>query len=43
MASVRPFQISVSDSAIDQLHKKLELANVPDGIEDAEWEYGASL
>lgn len=43
MASVRPFQISVSDRAIDQLHKKLELTNIPDGIEDAEWEYGVSL
>jgi hypothetical protein len=43
MAEIRSFQINVSESAILRLHQKLELTNLPDEIDDAGWEYGASL
>jgi len=38
-----PFKISVADSQIDLLRKKLELATFPDELQDAEWRYGAPL
>ena len=38
-----PFKISVADSQIDLLRKKLELATFPDELQDAEWRYGVPL
>jgi hypothetical protein len=43
MADIRPFLINVSESAILRLHQKLELTDLPDEIDGAAWEYGASL
>ncbi|OBZ71357.1 putative epoxide hydrolase [Grifola frondosa] len=41
--SEQPFKISVSDSDIELLHKKLELARLPDELDEAGWEYGVPL
>ena len=43
MASIRPFKIEVPNGAIERLHQKLEIANFPDELEAADWEYGAAL
>ena len=43
MASIRSFKIDVPDSAIERLHQKLEITNIPDELEGADWEYGAAL
>ncbi|CDO72048.1 hypothetical protein BN946_scf184943.g83 [Trametes cinnabarina] len=38
-----PFKLSVPDSDIDLLHKKLDLTRFPDELENAAWNYGAPL
>ena len=38
-----PFKISVPDHLIDRLHRKLELATLPDELEGAGWDYGVPL
>ncbi|KAJ6451639.1 Alpha/Beta hydrolase protein [Mycena sanguinolenta] len=38
-----PFKISVPDHLIDRLHRKLELATLPDELEGAKWDYGVPL
>jgi pimeloyl-ACP methyl ester carboxylesterase len=43
MSSIKPYKINVPQSKIDRLHKKLELYDLPDELEAAEWEYGAPL
>src|SRR5438046_10676519 len=43
MSVIRPFRINVSDEAIEQLHKKLELTRLPGDLDEAAWEYGAPL
>ncbi|KAG8529906.1 uncharacterized protein KY384_005387 [Bacidia gigantensis] len=43
MASIEPYNVSVSESAIQRLHKKLEAADFPDELDEAGWDYGASL
>jgi hypothetical protein len=43
MATIRPFKINVSETAIKRLHQKLDLTNLPEELDGAEWEYGASL
>lgn len=42
-SSVTPFEISVSDKAIEDLHSKLASATLPDEIEAAGWDYGSPL
>jgi len=42
MATIRPYNIDVSDERISRLHKKLELADFPADPE-AGTEYGASV
>ena len=39
MPSIKPYKIDVPQSKIDRLHKKLELSDLPDEIDAAEWEY----
>ena len=39
----RSFSISVPDSELDFLKKKLELARFPDELEGAGWDYGVPL
>ena len=34
------FTISVPDAELDLLRKKLELARLPDELQDAGWDYG---
>ena len=43
MAPVTPFTIAVSNDHLDRLQKKLELAEFPDELDHAEWDYGAPL
>lgn len=43
MASIRSFKITVPKSAIERLHQKLELTDLPNEIDEADWEYGAAL
>jgi hypothetical protein len=43
MSTIRPFKIDISDTAIELLHKKLDLTRLPGELEDAEWEFGAPL
>ncbi|KAF8555650.1 alpha/beta-hydrolase [Imleria badia] len=38
-----PFTISVSDGNLNLLRSKLELATLPDELEDADWKYGVPL
>ena len=39
----KPFAISVSDDRLSLLRRKLELATLPDELEDADWKYGVPL
>lgn len=43
MSSIKPYKINVPQDKIDRLHKKLDLCDLPDEIDAAEWEYGAPL
>jgi hypothetical protein len=43
MSTIRPFQISIPDEAIELLHKKLDLTRLPGELDDAGWEFGAPL
>ncbi len=38
-----PFKLTVPDSDLELLHKKLELVRFPDELEGAGWDYGAPL
>lgn len=39
----RPFQISILDSALSDLQKRLALTRFPDELDDANWDYGVPL
>ncbi|KAJ7088393.1 Alpha/Beta hydrolase protein [Mycena belliarum] len=41
--SESPFKISVPDATIVRLRQKLDLTNLPDELEGAEWDYGVPL
>ncbi|KAF8139440.1 Alpha/Beta hydrolase protein [Mycena galopus ATCC 62051] len=41
--SESPFKISIPDAVLERLHKKLELADLPDELDGAGWEYGVPL
>lgn len=43
MAAEMPFKISVSETDIELLRKKLEQVRFPDELEDAGWKYGTPL
>ena len=43
MASIEPYTISIPDAKLEQLQKKLEAADFPDELDEAEWAYGAPL
>jgi microsomal epoxide hydrolase len=43
MASPVPFQISIPESEISRLLKKLEDVRFPDELEDSKWDYGVPL
>ena len=38
-----PFTIAVPDDKLHLLRRKLELASLPDELEDADWTYGVPL
>ncbi|KAF7357442.1 Alpha beta-hydrolase [Mycena sanguinolenta] len=38
-----PYKISIPDDLIDRLHRKLELATLPDELDGAGWDYGVPL
>lgn len=40
MSIIRPYTISIPDSAIAQLAQKLSSAIIPDELDEADWEYG---
>lgn len=39
----KPFKIDVPNSEVELLRKKLELARLPDELDEAGWKYGAPL
>lgn len=43
MSGIEPYNISVRQTAIDRLQQKLALVDLPDELDDASWDYGASL
>ena len=43
MADITPFQISVSDAAIEDLKTRLNLAKFPDELDQAGWDLGSPL
>ena len=43
MASIRPYNISIPNSALAELKAKLSSASFPDELHDAEWEYGVPV
>ena len=40
---IRPFEIAVPQSVLDDLQERLERTRFPDEIEGADWDYGANL
>ncbi|CAF9923879.1 MAG: hypothetical protein GOMPHAMPRED_003474 [Gomphillus americanus] len=43
MSSIKPFKISIPDSALSSLHAKLSSATFPNELSDAGWSMGAPL
>ena len=43
MASITPFTVNVPEERLEKLRQKLELAEFPDELDDAGWDYGAPL
>jgi hypothetical protein len=43
MESPTPYQISVSDSQISDLHQRLGFTRLPDELDEAGWDYGVPL
>lgn len=43
MSSVKPFKISVPDSQLEILRKKLEVTTFPDELDESKWDLGAPL
>ena len=43
MASIEPYTISVPDSKLQRLARKLETTEFPDELDQAGWDYGAPL
>lgn len=40
---IRPYRVSISEAAIATLKSKLEIADFPDELDEAAWDYGAPL
>jgi hypothetical protein len=43
MADIKPYKISVPDSALETLQAKLKLATFPEDLDDAGWTFGSPL
>ena len=43
MAQINPYKIAVPQAKLDRLKQKLALADLPDELDDAQWDYGAPL
>ena len=43
MASIKPYTLAVPDHRLQKLRTKLELAEFPDELDSAGWDYGAPL
>ena len=43
MGKVEPYNIAVSESKFKKLHEKLLVADFPDELDEAGWDYGAPL
>lgn len=43
MAPIEPYKINISDDRLSRLKQKLALADFPDELEDAAWDYGSPL
>ncbi|EGE02283.1 epoxide hydrolase [Trichophyton equinum CBS 127.97] len=43
MSSIKPFKISVPDSQLEILRKKLEVTTFPDELDESKWDLGAPL
>lgn len=37
MSSIKPYKVDVPQEKIDRLYKKLELTDLPDELDGAEW------
>lgn len=42
-STITPYQIAVPQAKLDRLHQKLALADFPDELEGAAWDYGCPL
>ena len=42
-SSVRPYTLSVADSKLSELARKLEASDFPDELDGAAWDYGVPL
>lgn len=38
-----PFKLSIPDTDLDFLRRKLQVTRLPDELDDAKWDYGAPL
>ncbi|KAG9593456.1 hypothetical protein KCV01_g10680, partial [Aureobasidium melanogenum] len=43
MSDIKPYTISVPQAKINRLQQKLAVVDLPDELDDAGWDYGASL
>lgn len=43
MTAIKPYNISIPQSALDQVQQKLSFATIPDELDEAGWDYGAPL
>lgn len=43
MAQIRPYKIAVPQEKLDKLQQKLALAEFPDELDGADWDYGVPL
>ena len=43
MSEITPFTVEISDTALEDLHRRLRDARWPDQLPDAGWDYGAEM
>lgn len=43
MASLTPYKVAIPSDRLEKLHAQLEMAEFPDELDDAGWDYGVPL
>ena len=43
ISQARPYHLSIPESELDLLHKKLNIVRFPDEVDGGDWDYGAPL